>query len=381
MKKNNKHATDKDWDGGVITSLTLAILLLLFSLLSPYFFTRIDEDGKYSFDANTGVIGDTFGIMNPFIGLVGIVMTFLAFYMQIKANKIQKDQFEKSLKEDKLKDIRNEKLDSYHKLELLNVNLNSILADINEKGEKIFNYGQALHNEPFKSHILRRTPSRDYLRILEIDRLAVYKGFRFFNVNDQTKNFSRLYNILDFLPEFFQDFYSKVQNFSKESFEEKMAIRSKILNFLDYNANLIIKYEHNLSHPVAILANEAIRVNYEILESSYDKSGNPVAETDWQEIDEKLLKRFIQEALKLRGSKFFDPALTPIIEFASNIRKDIILVKQRAIEFSSEVNSQYENLLVDSDQESIVTLLIDLQKEIYRGLSTAKSEIDRFYNI
>lgn len=96
--------------------------MLLFSLLSPYFFTRTDGGGEYSFDATTGVIGDTFGIMNPFIGLVGIVMTFLAFYMQIKANQIQKDQFDISLKEDRLKDIRNDKLDSYHKLELLTVN-------------------------------------------------------------------------------------------------------------------------------------------------------------------------------------------------------------------------------------------------------------------
>lgn len=54
------------------------------------------------------------------------------------------------------------------------------MEDINEKGEKIYNYAQELRDKPFNSHILRRTPSRDYLRILEIDRLAVYKGFRFF---------------------------------------------------------------------------------------------------------------------------------------------------------------------------------------------------------
>ncbi|WP_312171844.1 hypothetical protein [Chryseobacterium sp.] len=375
----------------VIFLILIAITFLICSIIAIPLFTR--PGFMFFFDPKeTGYIGDTIGgITNPFINSAAVVVTGLAFYMQYKANKLQvsifkkqineaKDQFDKSLKEDRLRDIRNEKLDSYHKLELLTVNLNSILEDINEKGEKIHNYGQDLHDEPFKSHILRRTPSRDYLRILEIDRLAVYKGFRFFNINDQSKNFSRLYNILDFLPEFFQDFYSKVQNFSKESFEEKMNIRNKILQFLDSNANLILNYEGKLSHPVAIIANEAIRVNYEIIDSSYDQNGNPISETDWQEIDEKLLKNFIEQALKLRSSDSFDPSLAPIIAFASNIRKDIILVKQRAIEFSSEVKSQYNNLLVDGNQESIGTLLTNLQAEINEGLLTAKFEIESFYN-
>jgi len=376
----------------VIFLVLIAIIFLICSIIAVPLFTR---HGFMAFfdPKETGYIGDTIGgITNPFINSAAVIVTGLAFYMQYKANKLQvslfkkqldeaRDQFDKSLKEDRLKDIRNEKLDSYHKLELLSVNLNSILEDINEKGEKIFKYGQDLHNDPFKSHILRRTPSRDYLRILEIDRLAVYKGFRFFNVNDQSKNFSRLYNILDFLPEFFQDFYSKVQNYIKESFEEKMDIRNRILQFLDFNAKLIMNYEGNLSHPIAILANEAIRINYEIIESSYDEFGNPVSETDWQEIDEKLLKNFIEEALKLRGSMYFDPAIIPIIEFASNIRKDIILLKQRAIEFSSEVSSQYNNLLVDVEQESVGKLLADLQTEINDALSTAKLEIEIFYNV
>jgi ABC-type multidrug transport system fused ATPase/permease subunit len=376
----------------VIFLLLIAFLFLFCSIIAVPLFTRSGFMGFFD-PEKTGYIGDTIGgITNPFINSAAVVVTGLAFYMQYKANKLQvsifkkqldeaREQFDKSLKEDRLKDIRIEKLDSYHKLELLIVNLNSILEDINEKGEKILKFGQDLHDEPYKSHILKRTPSRDYLRILEIDRLAVYKGFRFFNVNEQSKNFSRLYNILDFLPEFFQDFYSKVQNYIKESFDEKMNIRSNILQFLDYNANVIINYEDNQSHPVAILANEAIRINYEIIEASYDEFGNPVSETDWQEIDEKLLKNFIEKALKLRGNIYFDPTLIPIIEFASNIRKDIILVKQRAIEFSSEVITQYNNLLVDGEQDSIGKLLANLQTEINDGLLRAKLEVDIFYKV
>ncbi|WP_407485518.1 hypothetical protein [Elizabethkingia miricola] len=380
-KDNKRDKTERDWDAGVIILLSIAITLLIFSILSPYIFTKVDDSGKYIFDANTGVIGDTFGIMNPFIGLIGIVMTFLAFYIQIKANKIQKDQFDTGLKENKLKDIRNEKLNAYYTLDLLSVNLKSILTDINDKGDNILKYYQNLHREPYKSHLLKRTPSRDYSRILEIDRLAIYKGFRFFNVTDQIHNFSRLYNILDFLPEFFQDFYSKAQNFNKESFEKKIDIRNKILEFLNMNANIISSYQFQTYSSIINLSNEVIRINYEIINSSYDEHENPIAETDWQEVDEKLLKYFIIEALQLRETGQFDPILTPIITYASNIRKDITQIKQRAIEFSEEVKTQYDNLLVDGNEKSVSTLLNDLQAEINNSLLNSKLEIDEFYTI
>lgn len=68
-------------------------------------------------------------------------------------------------------------------------------------------------------------------------------------------------------------------------------------------------------------------------------------------------------------------------EYLRNTRKDIILLKQRAKEFSSEVNSQYNNLLVDCKQESVGKLLADLQTEINDRLSIAKREIEMFYDV
>lgn len=71
----------------------IAVLLALFSFFSPLIFTR---SGIVNF-SNTGQIGDTIGgIMNPFIGMVSIIVMFLAFYMQFKANKIMQYQFERN---------------------------------------------------------------------------------------------------------------------------------------------------------------------------------------------------------------------------------------------------------------------------------------------
>lgn len=78
MKDNRTFDTLSRWLIGI------AVLLALFSFLSPLIFTR---SGIVDF-SNTGQIGDTTGgIMNPFIGMVSIIVMFLAFYMQFKANK------------------------------------------------------------------------------------------------------------------------------------------------------------------------------------------------------------------------------------------------------------------------------------------------------
>jgi uncharacterized membrane protein len=87
MKNNKTFDTLSWWLIGV------AILLALFAIFSPLIFTK---EGLIDF-TDTGQIGDTIGgIMNPFIGMASIIVMFLAFYMQFKANKMMQSQFEKN---------------------------------------------------------------------------------------------------------------------------------------------------------------------------------------------------------------------------------------------------------------------------------------------
>lgn len=75
-----------------------AFVFVGFSFLAPWLLT------KYSIVdlTKTGEIGDTLGgIMNPFIALAGVAITFLAFYIQFKANQYQKEQFLEQLNIDK----------------------------------------------------------------------------------------------------------------------------------------------------------------------------------------------------------------------------------------------------------------------------------------
>lgn len=380
LKKENESL----WGPLVIIILCIAGLLLLFSLFSPYIFTRFTDDIEYQFDETTGVIGDTFGIMNPFIGLIGVLLTFLAFYMQIEANKLQRDQFNTSRDDDKKLLVQTQKIEAFDNLDLLSVNLDSIIKDIKAKGERIQEYETALRNEPFKSHILKRTPSKDYLKILEINRGAIHRAYRFFSVSDNA-DYIRLYNTLDFLPEFFDDFYPRVTNFIKESFDTKMKLRNDIINFLNENASILVQLEQQLGHtyltnPNAMLANETIKINYEIIGKNFDASGNPISETDWEEIDEKLLKKFITDTNSLKDEGNLDIKMIPVIANASNIRKEIALLKSRAIEFADQIKLQYDDLFNDEAGElSIETTLLQINEKIKKSLEIAKLGIEAFY--
>lgn len=75
--------------------IVVACSLIIFSFFAPYVFTRDAVGPAFNFK-DTGPIGDTIGgLMNPFIALAGVIVTGLAFYMQYKANHLQRELFEK----------------------------------------------------------------------------------------------------------------------------------------------------------------------------------------------------------------------------------------------------------------------------------------------
>lgn len=71
--------------------LVVSALILIFAIFSPIIFTSFSSGIDFT---NTGEIGDTIGgIMNPFISIVAVSVTGLAFYMQYQANDIVRKQF------------------------------------------------------------------------------------------------------------------------------------------------------------------------------------------------------------------------------------------------------------------------------------------------
>ena len=98
--KMNKEETKVKLGYTEITLISISFILIVFSFFAPKLFVQKSKNGLDF--SGTGEIGDTIGgIMNPFIAIAGVLLTFLAFYIQYRANKIQREQFEEQLEIDK----------------------------------------------------------------------------------------------------------------------------------------------------------------------------------------------------------------------------------------------------------------------------------------
>ena len=171
-------SSDSDWTKLSVLCIIIAGILLLFSSIAPILFTNSSSRWDFS---DTGQIGDTIGgIMNPFIAIGGVIMTFLAFYMQIRANKLQREQFQKTLNKNNI----DEKIDCFYKLNLLKLDIEHIEKDIESRVSSIKEFIQKEEENPFRMNLLKRALLKHYDRTMSVDRLSIYKGFKIFLSHD-----------------------------------------------------------------------------------------------------------------------------------------------------------------------------------------------------
>ena len=90
MKKKKSNEKKKnpflDWLCSPKPLIVISFLIIVFSLIAPWAFTRPHFFENIIFNNDTGVIGDTFGIMNPIIAIAAAIITFAAFWTQYQAN-------------------------------------------------------------------------------------------------------------------------------------------------------------------------------------------------------------------------------------------------------------------------------------------------------
>ena len=65
--------------------LGISVSFIIIALSAPILFTK--TPAIITFNENSGSIGDTFGMMNPFIAIAAAVITFAAFLIQYEANQ------------------------------------------------------------------------------------------------------------------------------------------------------------------------------------------------------------------------------------------------------------------------------------------------------
>lgn len=221
METDIKKKEIKNWDTVTIILLILSGLIILFSFFAPYFFTKSAKNSDLDFTA-TGAIGDTLGgIMNPFIALVGILLTFLAFYMQIKANQIQKQIFFYGLEIEKQKVNDSERKEHLTRLKVIKALLNSMIKYYKLSGNQLNNYYKLEEKQPLKTNIFNSSTSSSYNNFLKLDLLETYKSLAFYfsdkNI-DWEKDFVQVLDYLDFYDKMILELRNKYHDHVNKKF-------------------------------------------------------------------------------------------------------------------------------------------------------------------
>lgn len=191
---------------------------------------------------NTGVVGDTFGgLTAPFIGIFVAILTFLAFYVQFKANEQQK------------KDLRVERFENkfYKMLELHKANVNE-MAIGKIVGRKCFipmfselrDIYNCLKSVTLPKHILGD----------EDTTMSLAYSIFFYGIGENSeKNY--VFNLSDLDKQRFQEFKNKCNTIRSNSHNEQTDSSLPLYRIkkLEGHANILGHYYRHLVHTVKFI--------------------------------------------------------------------------------------------------------------------------------
>ena len=365
-------SSDSDWTKLSVLCIIIAGILLLFSSIAPILFTNSSSRWDFS---DTGQIGDTIGgIMNPFIAIGGVIMTFLAFYMQIRANKLQREQFQKTLNKNNI----DEKIDCFYKLNLLKLDIEHIEKDIESRVSSIKEFIQKEEENPFRMNLLKRALLKHYDRTMSVDRLSIYKGFKIFLSHDEEwiRKFSNLYNILDYLPEAFKKIYDIVDYHTRDISEDKLIIRNELIKFEEECVRVI---NRNTLEKNNIQSNKFLVSVLQTYRKQIKSTAEANMETDFLNII-NILETFNKNVKKYYEEIGYYAELENLSYIASNILIKMNYIRQKTNQTTSELKS-FLNGIIGEKKDSTNNKLKEVYELIISSLEkTTVDEIQNEYN-
>jgi hypothetical protein len=166
--------------------------------------------------------------MGPFIAIAGVLMTFIAFLMQVNANRIQSEQLRKSFD---LRSLEN-KLASRNALELLSVDLKIMILSVNKICNSISDFCSKTSKNPYGDDYLESISLLSLNRYHTIDRNLLYDAFQSFLKNeDKLTAFMNVYSIMDFYSDGIKNIYEQTYTpYLKEILENKKKLPLHLKN-------------------------------------------------------------------------------------------------------------------------------------------------------
>lgn len=270
--------------------LRIAVVLAIIGCAAPIIFTRTKLFECLDF-SNTGQVGDTIGgTMTPIVSLVAVILTYLAFLKQVEANKIQTEQFNKTLQQ---KETDEEK-QLWNSLELISLDVDFAIQDMEER-IKYFNDYLGNHSNKTYGGILRVNPTASLIRYRTIDRNLLFNAYKsFVNHEDKKELFRKTYSLLDHYSEKNKEFLSIYDTYINQSNQLNDKIAKELNNFMDM-ANSATSNQHIIkSFLEDVFRKEKEKENKHLNQSNLDFALNHHALSFSDIHDEKIKQSFFR---------------------------------------------------------------------------------------
>jgi len=221
----------------VVTSLLLLVYSIFYCInyyyngdILFYYPKNIDNNGKL---LNPNEIGDSIGgIMNPIIGLSASVLTFLAFYIQFKANKEQREFFyiglekekqkhEDEKKEEKLFEIKSHKSN----IQILKALINSMIKYYITSGKELKTFLDKEIEKPLGINSLVFVTNSSYENFQKLDLRDLYNSVLYSFTDKDYDWENKFVNLLTTI-----DFYEKLLDDIKLKYDIHVKTKSDNLN-------------------------------------------------------------------------------------------------------------------------------------------------------
>lgn len=196
----------------------VASIIVIFAFGAPYIFTR---KGIIDF-TETGQIGDTIGgTMGPFIAIAGVIVTFLAFLMQKKANDIISEQHEDDKKREGER-LRNE---YSARVELLKSDLMDAKQDIAQRISFLKKHRDLLQENPFRTSRLEDCPAEMYSRMSNSNRDNIFLALTNLEIASPEKILHAYYTVPDYLTPSIKLIREITDSHSNDTYKQLTVIR------------------------------------------------------------------------------------------------------------------------------------------------------------
>lgn len=215
--------------------LWIAGALMIFGCLAPIIFTRTRLFEWLDF-SNTGEIGDTIGgTMTPIVSLAAVILTYLAFLKQVEANKIQTEQFNKTLQQKEIDDKKQLK----NSLNLMSLDVDFAIQDMKDRIKNFDDYLKDDNKRIYGEGILKDIPTASLTRYRTIDRNLLYNAYEEFIIHDDIKElFRRTYSLLDYYSEKVKEIMPILDKYMQQSNQLRDEIAKELDNFRNLKKDL-----------------------------------------------------------------------------------------------------------------------------------------------